>query len=67
MVLYVQLTAHFLEGPVIKLLPIVGNQDSWDPEPTDDGLPDETFDIPFRNCRQEFCLYPFSKVVDRNH
>ena len=51
-VLYVQLTAHFPEGPVIKLLPIVGNQDLWDPEPTDDGLPDEAFDILFRNCRQ---------------
>ena len=44
-VFYVQLTAHFPEGSVIKLLPVVGDQDSWDPKSTNDGLLDETFDI----------------------
>ena len=46
-VFYVQLTAHFPEGSVIKLFPIVRNQDSRDPESTDDNLPDETLDILF--------------------
>ena len=46
-VFYVQLSTQFPEGPVIKLLPVVGNQDSWDPKTTDDGLPDERLDILF--------------------
>jgi hypothetical protein len=44
---YVQLSTQFPERSIIKLFPIVGNQDSWDPKSTDDGLPDERLDILF--------------------
>ncbi len=44
-IFYVQLTTQFLEGSIIKLLPIVEDQDLWDPKSTNDGLPDETLDI----------------------
>ena len=44
-IFYVQLTTQFLEGSIIKLLPVVGDQDSWDPKSTNDSLLDETFDI----------------------
>jgi hypothetical protein len=46
-IFYVQLTTQFPEGSIIKLLPIVGNQDSWDPKSTNDGLLDKTLDILF--------------------
>ncbi len=46
-VFYVQLTTQFPEGSIIKLLPIVGNQDPRDPKSTNDGLLDEIFDVLF--------------------
>jgi hypothetical protein len=46
-VFYVQLTTQFPERSIIKLLPIVRNQDSWDPKSTNDGLLDEIFDVLF--------------------
>ena len=47
MVFFVQLTTQFPEGSIIKLLPIVGNQDSRDPKSTNDSLLDEIFDVLF--------------------
>ena len=47
MISYVQLSTQFPEGSIIKLLPIVGNQDSRDPKSTNDGLLDEIFDVLF--------------------
>ena len=50
MIFYVQLTTQFLEGSIIKLLPVVGDQDSWDPKSTNDALPDKIFNIFFCDC-----------------
>ena len=58
-----QLWVKILEGVIVKLFPVIWDQDSRDPIPADDVPPDEAPHVLLCNGGQDFSFYPFCEVV----
>ena len=64
MVFYPRLIAKVFECIIVELFSIVRDEDSRNPEPANDSLPDKATSILLCDGCQWFYFYPFDEVVN---
>ena len=55
---------HLLQGRIVELFPIIGDDRVWDSEPADYVSPDEVYALCLGDHGEWFCFYPFGEVID---